>query len=270
MASFPVVVTTSSGSNNLTTSHTVTMPSSIVAGRKLLVFFTTEGATGGTTNTPSGWTKEAERVEDSGAELVRLVVYSKTAAGSDTLTVTTSGSVDSAYTCYQIASQNAIRVATAVDGDSANPNPPSLTPAGGSQKYLWIAATAFQSGTVSSYPTNYSSSQLTNTAENFKIASAVYALETTVQDPGTYTVSISGRWVAITVAIEQQDTQSATFTLITQTSSLFVPSINFAGDGNFSLIVMTSSILAPTATAGNNTVWTNETRESTTWTNESL
>lgn len=264
---YAVTQTTSSGSNNLTTSHTVTLPSSIVAGNKLLVSFATEGGSPGTTDTPAGWTKEAERVEDSGVEAVRLVVYSKTAVGSDTLTVTTTGSVDSAYTCYRFHTNNSIRVGTPVDGNDTSPNPPSFTPVGGSQEYLWVAITAFQSGTVSAYPVNYTANQLTNTAETYNIASAIYAHEDSVEDPGTFTTT-SGRWVAVTVAIEAQDPLEGNFGLLTSNGTIFSPAIDFPADATFTLLENIPQILTPTGRADTKTVWVNETKLSTDWTNE--
>lgn len=262
---YAVTQTTSSGSNNFTTSHTVTLPSGIVAGNKLLVSFATEGSSSGTTNTPAGWTKEVERVEDSGAETVRLVVYSKTAVGSDTLTVTTTGSVDSAYTCYKFHTNNSIRIGTPVDGGGTNPNPPSFTPVGGSQEYLWVAITAFQSGTVSAYPANYTANQLTDTAETYNIASAIYAHEDSSEDPGTFTTN-SGNWVAVTVAIEAQDPVEGNFGLLTSNGTIFSPAIDYPADATFTVVTKVSQIFTPTADVSTRAVWKNKSKPSTTWT----
>lgn len=266
--SFPVVQATSSGNNSATTSHSVTLPSGIEAGDKLIVFFTCEGSAGGATNTPSGWTKLAERVEDSGAEDIRLVIYTKTAAGSDTLTVTTPTGTDSAYTCYRVYTDNDVVVGALVDGDSTNPNPPSYTPPSGSQKYMWIAAAAFR-GSISAYPANYTNNQLSNTAENYDIATAVRFNETATEDPGTFTTTL-GEWVAATVAVEAQSIVVGSFPIISNPSTIFQPAIDFAADATFSILEMSSQILQPTATASKRTNWQNETKPSTTWTNETL
>lgn len=266
---FPVVQATSSGANNAVNSHPVTLPSGIEAGDLLVVFFTTDS--GYTVDTPSGWTKAA----DTASITRRLVIYTKTASGSDTLTIATTpggaSTVDSAYTAYRIVTTNGIQVAiTATGSGNVNPNPPSLTPSGGSDTYLWIAAAASAGGGsgVTAYPTNYSANQEEDDTQDFGIASAVYAHEDSSEDPGTFTFAGGTTWVAATVAVEAQTPVTGTFTLLTANSEIIQPAIDFAADASFTLFTSSSSINQPTVTLTPQTVWTPETKPSTTWTNE--
>ena len=266
--SFAVVQSSANGSSAATTSHTVTMPSGVTVGDLLVIFYASDGVPGGAPSTPSGWTKVAERVEDSGAAIVRMVIFSKIATGADTFVATSSSSVAHSYTVYRILTEGTLQVEALVDGVSANPNPPSLTPSGGSRKYMWITAIVWQSAVFTSYPTNYSSNQQSNTAVSYDVASATYNLETATQDPGTFTLGASDEWIAATVAIEPQTLRVGTAPFLTSTSSILQPAINFAADGTFGLITMSSDIIQPTTHVSNITQWTNPDKTATpTWSN---
>ena len=259
MASFPVIQGSNNSSANTTTSHSVSMPASIVAGEKLVVVFSCDSTA--TVDTPSGWTKSVDVTNG----VVRLAIYTKTAAGSDTLTVTTSGNTDSGHAAYRIVTNNSIQIAT----NTSSEDPPNLTPSGGSGKYTWIAGVGSGgSASVSAYPTNYSSNQVTNTAEDFMVAMATDDVEASSENPATYTLSGGSNPLSFTIAIEEQDGVVGSFSLIQQSSQVIQPTIDYPAQASFSLITMSSSINQPTATAENKTVWTNEAAESTTWTNE--
>ena len=264
--SFPVVQTTNTSTVTSSTSHAVSMPSGIVAGDKLLVFFCTDGSV--TVDTPSGWTKEIDQIATAGGAR-RLVIYSKTAVGSDTLTVTSSGSIDSAHASYRIVTDNSYEFnAVGTASSSTTPNPPSLTPSGGSQKYMWFAVAAFASGSVSSYPTNYSSNQTESQVNSVGIAAATYNNESSSEDPAVYIISSNSAWVAATVAVEAQNGKTGTLTLIENNHSIIQPVIDFAANVSFTLLSMSSSVNPFVASASKKTNWTNEAEVSTTWTNE--
>ena len=267
MASFPVVQSTANSNSGSTTNHSVTMPTGIEAGDLLLAFFTTNSDS--TVNTPAGWTKLVDQTEPTFPD-IRLAVYSKRAVGGDSLTVVTNNNETSAHCVYRIYTDNeAEAAAVGAASASANPNPPPLTPTGGAQDFLWFAAFGSTGVTVSSYPSNYTDNQVSNTAGGRSIAAATRNLDASSEDPGTYTISSSNDWVAVTVAVEAQTPLSGNFPIITSDSTIFSPAIDFAGDGNFPILEMNSQVFQPTATVSNRTNWTNETEATTNWSNES-
>lgn len=267
MANFPAVQTTSSGSNTATTSHTVTLPSGIVAQDRLLVVFASAGSND--TNTPTGWTKLGSTAHSGSA--IRLTVYSKIAVGGDTLTVTTTGSSTSEYGCYRIVTKGNLEISSFTQGTSTSPDSNSLTPAGGSQKYLWFSAIAHGTGgVISGFPSNYTLGQITVNTTTTRIGSAYRALQASSENPGAYTVTASLAWVAVTVSVQEQTDIIVTPELATSNSTLFTLDSNFAGDATFDLLTMPSQFIDVTAKVINKTRWVNESKPSTTWINEQI
>lgn len=266
MASFPVIQTTSNSSATSTTTHNVSMPSGIAAGDKLVVFFVCDG--GRTVNTPTGWTKTVDLAEDSGGLLFRLVIYTKTAAGSDTISVTTSGNTDSAHAVYRYVTTGGFELATAISASiSTSPNPPSLTPSGGSQKYKWISVVATRPN-ITAYPAGYTNNQVKNEASNFTVGVATRDNETSSEDPGVFTIASSDRWITATVALEEQEDVVGSFDIITQTSEIFQPSIDFPANATFTLISSTSQIFEPQTKVSGITRWTNTGKGNKIWSNQ--
>ena len=92
-------------------------------------------------------------------------------------------------------------MSTSVTGASSAPNPPSLTPTGGSKDYLWLAVEGNDSSkSVSSYPTNYTNG-LNRGNFSVYIGSAQRALTASSENPGNFTLSGTDGWVACTVGI---------------------------------------------------------------------
>jgi len=239
------------------------MPSGIVAGEKLIVFFGCSNDV--TVNTPSGWTKGVDGVHPTS---LRIVVYTKIAVGGDTLTVTTSSNTIGVNITYRVLTNNDIEFSSTASGSSINPNPPSLTPAGGSQQYIYFAAALSSGVTFPGYPSNYTDNQVTNTGGTYDMAVATRSLTSASDDPGTFTMDFSGDWVTCTVSAEPQTPASATAPLLTSTSGIFQPTIDFAADATFPIIEAPSStIFVPTAYADDSATWANESRNTATWTN---
>lgn len=265
MSYFPVVQTTSSGSNASGTSHPVTLPSGIVALDRILVMFSSNGTTD--TNTPTGWTKLGSTAYSGGS--VRLTVYSKIATGGDTLTVTTTGASTSEYACYRVVTKGNIEIGTFTEGNSNSPNSLSLTPVGGSQKYLWFSAIAHNTGgVVSAFPANYTLGQITVNFTSTRIGSAYRALLATSEDPGNYTLTAALNWVAVTVSIQEQTDIIGSSSLLTSSSDIFTLDSNFPGDATFNLLTMSSEFFGTVNSVDNRTRWSNESKPTTNWTNE--
>lgn len=205
---FPVVATTNTSNQTAGTSHTVNLPASISAGDLLIVFFVNEDDT--TVTTPTGWTLLKAMLE-TGAATNKMSIFYKVATGAEgaTLSITTSSSRVSSHISYKITGYTgAPQVSTGATSTSGNPNPDSLTPSGGAKDYLWIAAcsTRFTSGAISSYPTNYSGSNLnsriTGALGGSNVAVGTRNLNASSEDPGTFDFPTNQYWTACTIAIE--------------------------------------------------------------------
>ncbi len=209
-ALFPVVVTTNTGAGdtNAVGSHTINLPGSIVAGN-LLVIVAGIGSASALTYTISGF---SQLLSSTGTN-TRLIIWTKTAAGSEgaTITMSSSANVAASFTSYQISGWLGIEAA-ATNGSGANPNPPNLTPTWATTKTLWLAAqTAFttvgNSLSVSTYPSSFTngiqSSWSIPITPGGSTGSAQLASEVGSMDPGTFALSTGSgvTWVAGTIGI---------------------------------------------------------------------
>lgn len=100
----PSVATSSTNEVASATSHAITMASGITSGDFLVAGLLVGANTGSQTfNTPSGWTKQEESLEQFARQ---YAIYTKTAAGSDTITVTTGVAGPSICFCIRVTDHN--------------------------------------------------------------------------------------------------------------------------------------------------------------------
>ena len=205
---FPqVIATNNSAETTNETSHTVALPAGIQAGETLLVFFSCDWLR--TVTFPGGWTEIFEDISSA-----TLAISWRKADGGEgaSITVTTSGTEQSVHISHRISgaidpATTPPEVSAGATGNSTNPNPDSLNPGGGAEEYLWIAVASSNDGQeiYTAYPANYTDNRETyQSAEHIagcNIAVATREIETTVQDPGTFTIEASEAWAACTVAV---------------------------------------------------------------------
>lgn len=140
-AGFPVVKSRSWGRSRWSdsgTTHVVDMPPGVQAGELLLVFFTvtSPSSISTVTVTPSaGWTILDNTTYNSS---IRTTVLYKTAAGDDTLTITTGASSPSEYFSYRIEGATGVPTAASSTGSVAAPQ----VTAGTNGKNLYISLLA--------------------------------------------------------------------------------------------------------------------------------
>ena len=209
VATFPVVEgTNQNATTSVSSSIAVALPASIQAGELLIIFVSANNNAGVTFTTPSGWTQLYNVT--GGGNMRRHACYYKVATGSEGASVTLTGSTNATFAAnsYRISGyQGTPEAATPATGSSASPNPPSLTPSWGSAKTLWLAVAAdiSTSGTAPTAPTNFGSGITAqgNTfgANQCRTSSSRRELESTSEDPGTFTIGSSNQWIAATVAI---------------------------------------------------------------------
>lgn len=265
MANFPVIQSSTKSKTNGASSHSVSLPASIVAGELLVMFFTCDS--GSTITTPSGWTVQ----KDISNAQRRLATYTKVATGSEgaTVTVTTSGTTDSVHASYRVATNvYTVTVSAGAIATDNTPDPDSLTN-GASGKYLWFAVACSQTA-ATVFPTNYTTNTQTDTQDSFSIMVGTRSTESDTQDPGSFTTGgTSSNWVAYTVSLAPQTDVVGTHAILAMASTIFTTGISYGATGTHTLLTMASSIFSGTIAKITKSQWSNETKPTTNWDNES-
>ncbi|MGD9157288.1 MAG: hypothetical protein PVG39_02685 [Desulfobacteraceae bacterium] len=190
--------------SSASTTHDINMPASVDADDLLLVFIAFSLLP--TPGTPSGWTL----LREDGI----FCTYAKKTDGTEggtAVNFSTSSSCTAAAQCYRITNwyediTNGVNIYY-TSGSGANPDPPSLTTAWGSDDNLWIAACGGYNddATVNAYPANYTNGYGTISGggvnNGCEVGTARRENATDTEDPGTFTLSESETWRAHTIAI---------------------------------------------------------------------
>lgn len=200
-ANNPTIETTNSGTGS-GTSHAISMPAGISAGDLLLVFFATDGD-----NTITNWQTFTELDSESYTTANFGAMGYKYAAGSDTLTITTSVSEPSAHVTYRISGHDSGQIpeaSTVAEGNSNTPTPTGVTPTGGSKDYLWFGVAGCDRRTFTDYPAGYDLDQLTSNsggAGGCSVAAAGRNYTGDTETAGNFTIDSGDTWTAWTVAV---------------------------------------------------------------------
>lgn len=146
----PIVESTVNTTASSSTTHALSIPSGVVAG-EIVVFFI-RASIGVTANSV---TNSYTIALNSGGNIVLW----KLANGTDTTTLTLSGSSDIAYVGYRVSniygSLSITNIITRTDATSNN-DPSALEPTFGIRNYLWLYGYFWNNtGTVTDNPTNY-------------------------------------------------------------------------------------------------------------------
>jgi len=199
---FPKVVSTATfvSSGNVSSAN-VSLPSSIVAGNLLLLFV---GSTGSSVsvNTPSGFTQVVRALYPDASTGRQVYLFRKTATGSEGATISVSQSTSTAMVSvsYQVSGWTALQ-ATGANGSDANPDPPSLSPAWGTDNCLWLATAIGRGAAFTAFPAGYWNVLNPTPTTNIIIASAHLNKASASEDPGVFTQNASDRWATITTAV---------------------------------------------------------------------
>lgn len=222
---FPAVAATNSGGlNSSGTSHAINLPSGIAAGNMLMVFFSCgDGVT--ISGVTSGWST----LFNTSRTGVRLACFYKKAAGSDTLTVTTSAGTASAHTSYRITgtvhdvdtysvyqeggslSYNYPSPSYATANGASNafdpPNVSSLPYGLANYLFLIAAGCGYYTDPAPTLPANYSNkvsaqgASFSPTTDVKEVHSGQRQLRASSENPGAITDDWSPNWIAATVCI---------------------------------------------------------------------
>ncbi|RWH93739.1 MAG: hypothetical protein EOQ89_04865 [Mesorhizobium sp.] len=133
-------------------------------------------------------------------------IFYKIAAGGETgVTITHGNNV----TCSAMRefgnTSGTIDFVAPATGTSVNPDPPSLTPAGGAKNYLWIAGASYITTSVNAFSSGYLNGVTgASTSPGYltRVSSAERETEAAaVENPGALTLAASSAWVAYTYAV---------------------------------------------------------------------
>jgi len=200
---FPVLVETAATSNGTaTTTPAITLPDNLATGQLLIVYlFNDYNIT--ENNTPTGWT-ELHQSEPTSA--MRCSIFWKVSEGDEGTELDfTSGNVEYSGCAFSFndhdSSTNPPEIATAT-ASFGTQDPPSLTPGGGSLEYKWLAQGSRDANTTAySPPSGYTELVDFSGSGAPSISVAHLDVEASAENPGTFTNSTSGVWLASTIAI---------------------------------------------------------------------
>jgi hypothetical protein len=178
------------------------MPATVEAGDRLLIFMTS-GANG-TITTPAGWSL----VGSAGGSPKGLYVFSKIAVGNEdgtSVTVATSGSVSTCawrVLCVQGPHATEAPAFAQVANNFGTMDPPSLTPAWGSDENLWVAAAWKATTAIAGVPAGYTDGgQSANANANQRVRVAYKVATAATEDPGVFEAGGSVDRAVATVAV---------------------------------------------------------------------
>lgn len=169
------------------TVHNVTMPGTVDVGDLLMVIISSEAPR--TLTTPAGWTLERDDTDSSGSG-IRTQTYSKVASGSEggtsvNFATTTSTILNALVVRFSgVAAASFFESSYALIDNSANIDPPNLTPSWGSANTIWLClAFIYHNRTVTQYPLPDRNNGYYAAAANCKIIVSSTIKATGTQNP---------------------------------------------------------------------------------------
>lgn len=192
------------------TSMAITMPSTVNSGDRLIAVCSIRNAATWST-VPSGWSQL--KLQAGGGSVGDLTVFEKIAAGTEAGTTPTWVASTGTTAVWQVIRVTGAHASTAsevtsTNGDATNADPPSITPSGGSNDYLFVAvasngATGETVGFTAA-PTSYTGLQSNGASSggsSVNVATATRQLTASSENPSTFTPNSNRFWAAATVAI---------------------------------------------------------------------
>lgn len=215
----PVVAGVASGGElTAVTTHTVTFDTSPSSGDLLIIRAVVDSNP--TVTGPSGFS-EIKNAAHSGSAFTTAVWYKESDGTEGTsVTFSTSAGEESRHSVWRITGHEdpgtqAPEIASFDStANSTTPDPPSISPTGGSKDYLILAGYGSDTGnqTVSVWPyvDNNISESGSNTGNGVTLGDCSDEITSATINPGTFTSSVSRPWTAHTIAIHPAAAGGAT------------------------------------------------------------
>lgn len=172
-------------------------------------------AVAGAIGWPAGWTELVESAAD-GSDDVFAMAWHKPAPGDPATIDITCGNGKGSAVGWGIAGSADPTVtppviSTVGTGSGTTPNPPNLNPDSSTVRdFLWVAVASSEGeqSTSPTYPANYADGQRSEgsgtagaVTTNTRVYGAARQNAVGQEDPGTFTISVSDDWMAVTVAV---------------------------------------------------------------------
>jgi len=291
----PVIQSSNTQTGQNVSSLVITKPTGLAEGDLLVAALAMHDANDNnrTFSTPSGWTLATNSTTGASAYLVRTVIFYKEADSSDvaasdfTFTIAASSVYVAVGYLARIDGHVPVSPITVSESDSDNTlsASPSFTTAltpdipENSLLFFVIASSDSDVGTetVSGYASTPSATWTeqadvavvqSNDGVVMGVATAPYD-STTEITARTATFSASNTYHASSIAVIRGSyDDGTTIPFVASTQSAFAPTGRADANGVASFVASTQSKFDPTGKGTAPTEWTNESEESTTWTNE--
>jgi hypothetical protein len=200
---FPSVLNRTAAINAATTSHSVSIPGPLGnIGNLLIIAISTDG-TSASLVVPSGW---GEIFNTTNTD--RTTVYVRISDGTEIspITIISTLSVASAYHAWRItdANGNVFTVPAAI-GSSTAPDPPVNNIGGPALAYLWFAVATTNGASCNANPSDYTNGAAV-VGSGVVECRAERKLETSSENPSPFGLTGSSGWLALTLAIEPEQT----------------------------------------------------------------
>ena len=203
-------ITTFTGNDS---SYAVNIPGDACTGSQALIIIGAHATLNTTMTWPSGYTEfGATTGAGGGSEMIYGAYRDCDGTEGTTFTVTPSVAGRAVFRVLKISGDNGALPQEVIteNGNDAAPNPPTVTPSGGSKEYMWVVGYAWDNSTsvtLSACSTNYTTncaSSTSGTASAIHVGLGVsWRLATaSSENPGTATLSGTETWDAMTVAVE--------------------------------------------------------------------
>jgi hypothetical protein len=212
----PVVESIAVTDDQFTTTHAINLPGSLASGDLILIAFACDNNnTAAAITADAGYNFLFETGTDGESGQFALLWREATGSEGATMTINTSGTERSAAHAWRITgaedpdTQPPEYVRETTHDDTNDPDPPNLTPTGGSKDYLWIAISLAEDSnqTLNSYPSGYTGNQTYTRNDALStnagsVASAEQALTAASENPGIFDFGTApGMVTGVTVAI---------------------------------------------------------------------
>lgn len=210
----PVVEGVTSGSTNgsgaNTTSHVITFDAGLIAGEWLQICLGVDSNT--TITNPTNWTEKYNAAHSGGAFSLYIGVIKATATevSAGSVTIGTVASEADSWSCWRISGAEEFATQepefTVVDSTSndTSPDPPPITPNGGSKDYQITTFAVNDTGNVTYSGWPYANNQIDegggNTGNDVSSGSSNEPVTAATINPTAFTISVSRPHISVTGA----------------------------------------------------------------------
>jgi hypothetical protein len=210
---FPVVAGTATSAKTtiVDEAHTIDLPIEIQSGDLVLIYWSDANNSATEPTLPAGWTELASS-NSSTSSIYRKIWY-RIADGTEGNSVSTTNTFGdrSAHVVYRIEAGSYVGtpfVSSTDNGTDDEPDPPSLAPGIGTQKFLWFATTHAAEAQTYSIPSNFGNTLASSTtgsstnANQSQVITARRFLEAASLNPGIFSLNGNAVHSAWTVGIQ--------------------------------------------------------------------